>query len=75
VGKVKDLQNTNIAALNNLVTTAPGNYEFRKTQTKYKAVREGKNYTKIRLPEEDFAYGVRNKYDDSFRYLIANGYG
>jgi hypothetical protein len=37
-GKIKDLLSTNRAALKQMATTAPGNYEFRKTNTIYKSM-------------------------------------
>lgn len=39
VGKVKDLVETNKSALKSLIHTAPGNSQFRKTQTQYKPVK------------------------------------
>lgn len=51
VGKVKDLITTNKAALKQKATTSSTNYDFRKTQTFYKAVKEGSNHIKIKLPE------------------------
>ena len=41
---------TNIGAVKNLACTASNNYNFRKTQTQYKKIKEGGKYVKIYLP-------------------------
>lgn len=48
--KVKDLIETNKAALKSMVHTSSGNSGFRKTQTLYKTMKEGSKNIKIRLP-------------------------
>lgn len=49
-GKVKDLVETNKAALKKLIHTSSGNSGFRKTDTLYKTFKEGTNNIKIKLP-------------------------
>ena len=49
-GQIKDMVKTNIQAVKNLATTASANYNFRKTQTVFKTVKEGSKNVKIYLP-------------------------
>lgn len=74
-GKVKDLVETNKAALKSLIHTSSGNSGFRKTQTLYKNVKEGSNNIKIKLPEENFTYGKPGDLEDPIKLVIANDYG
>lgn len=74
-GKVKDLVETNKAALRQLIHTASGNSVFRKTQTQYKTYKEGTNHIKIKLPQENFTYGKPGDLEDPIKLVIANEYG
>ena len=55
--KNKDFLETNKDALQNLLHTSAQFYDHRKTNTQYKAAKEGHNLIKIKLPEENHAYG------------------
>lgn len=50
VGRLKDFLATNKAALRSKATTSSSNYDFRKTKTIYKTVKEGSNQITIKLP-------------------------
>lgn len=50
IGKVKDLIKTNKSALRSMVHTSHGNFDFRKTNTVYKDIKQGSNHIQIKLP-------------------------
>jgi hypothetical protein len=73
--KVKDFRATNKSAIRQKYLTSNENYEFRMTNTLYKKFKEGTNRIKIKLPEEDFAYGRPTEVEDPMKLVIANDYG
>lgn len=75
INKTKDLITTNKEALRSLITTPPGNYDFRKTNTFYKPIRQGTTHIKIKLPDENFTYGKPGELEDPVKLLLANNYG
>jgi hypothetical protein len=53
---------TNKDALKNMLHTSSQFSDYRKANTLYKSAREGTNVVKIRLPEDNHAYGKPLEY-------------
>lgn len=75
VDKTKDMLRTNMAALKKYACTSDTNYNFRKSDTQYKRIKEGTKNVKIYLPEENFAYGKPLDLEDPIKFVLANDYG
>ena len=55
--KEKDLIETNKQCLKGMLHNSSQFSDFRKSKTQYKSAREGSKVVKIKLPEENHAYG------------------